>query len=292
MTRSADITPVVRLSASAEQQLYERSGASRWGLSPDVFATRLRTCVAKRFQGQTAPAERETDAVARSLHVEDLALACACALGSDAAWEHFIRELRPALYTAARQIAPAAPQELADSLYAELFGLEVRDGRRRSLLDYYHGRARLATWLRAVLAQRHIDSLRASSKTISLDEDERAPDLVDPAPAADPRRARYMELVQRALDAALQSLAPRDRLRLRLYYGEGVKLAQIGRALDEHEATVSRKLESDPAGDPPLCGTVAAGRPRAVPGRGRGVSGSRGRRSSARISRALAADDG
>jgi len=243
LTRSADITPVVRLSASAEQQLYERSSASRWGLSPDAFAARLRTCVAKRFQGQTAPAERDADVVARSLHVEDLALACACALGSEPAWEHFIRELRPAMYAAARQIAPAGPHELADSLYAELFGLEVRDGRRRSLLDYYHGRARLATWLRTVLAQRHVDALRAASKTVSLDEEERSLDPVDPAPAVDPRRARYVELVQRALDAALQSLAVRDRLRLRLYYGEGVKLAQIGRTLGEHEATVSRKLD-------------------------------------------------
>jgi RNA polymerase sigma-70 factor, ECF subfamily len=241
--RSADITPVVRLSASAEQQLYERSGASRWALSPDAFAARLRTCVAKRFQGQTAPSERDADAAARSLHVEDLALACACSLGSEPAWEHFIRELRPAMYAAARQIAPAAPQELADSLYAELFGLEVRDGRRRSLLDYYHGRARLATWLRTVLAQRHVDALRVSSRTISLDDEERSLEPVDPVPAADPRRAQYVELVQRALDAALQTLAPRDRLRLRLYYGEGVKLAQIGRALGEHEATVSRKLD-------------------------------------------------
>jgi len=243
VTRSADITPVVRLSAPAEQQLYERSGASRWGLSPDAFSAKLRTCVAKRFQGQTAPSERDADAAARSLHVEDLALACACSLGSEPAWEHFIRELRPAMYAAARQIAPAAPQELADSLYAELFGLEVRDGRRRSLLDYYHGRARLATWLRTVLAQRHADALRAASRTISLDDEERSLEPVDPAPAADPSRARYVELVQRALDAALQSLAPRDRLRLRLYYGEGVKLAQIGRALGEHEATVSRKLD-------------------------------------------------
>jgi RNA polymerase sigma-70 factor, ECF subfamily len=243
VTRSADITPVVRLSASAEQQLYERSGASRWGLSPETFATKLRTCVAKRFQGQTAPPERDADAAARSLHVEDLALACACALGSEPAWEHFIRELRPALYAAARQIAPAAPQELADSLYAELFGLEVRDGRRRSLLDYYHGRARLATWLRTVLAQRHVDALRSSSRTISLDADERPLEPVDPAPAADPERARYVEHAQRALDAALRSLVPRDRLRLRLYHGEGVKLAQIGRVLGEHEATVSRKLD-------------------------------------------------
>ena len=38
-------------------------------------------------------------------------------------------------------------------------------------------------------------------------------------------------------------LDPRDRLRLRLYYGEDLTLARIGKVLGEHEATVSRKLE-------------------------------------------------
>ena len=42
-------------------------------------------------------------------------------------------------------------RELADSLYADLFGLDTRDGERRSLFRYYHGRAKLTTWLRSVL---------------------------------------------------------------------------------------------------------------------------------------------
>ena len=44
-------------------------------------------------------------------------------------------------------------------------------------------------------------------------------------------------------DPVLDALAPRDRLRLAYYYVEELTLAEIGKLLGEHEATVSRKLE-------------------------------------------------
>jgi DNA-directed RNA polymerase specialized sigma24 family protein len=69
---------------------------------------------------------------------------------------------------------------------------------------------------------------------------------VQPAAAGDgtdPERSRYLVLVQTVLAAALAGLAARDRLRLAYYYVDDLTLAQIGRLLGEHEATVSRKLE-------------------------------------------------
>ena len=107
-----------------------------------------------------------------SLHADDLALACACIDGHDGAWEHFIRELRPQLYHAARTIAGDDGRELADSLYGELFGLPGKDGNRRSLLVHYHGRSRLITWLRSVLVQRHIDRVRVTRRFEPLDDGE------------------------------------------------------------------------------------------------------------------------
>ncbi|HEY6904045.1 MAG TPA: sigma-70 family RNA polymerase sigma factor, partial [Candidatus Acidoferrales bacterium] len=59
----------------------------------------------------------------------------------------------------------------------------------------------------------------------------------------DPERASYMAILQAALAAALDALDPRDRLRLAYYYVDDRTLAEIGRLLGEHEATVSRKLE-------------------------------------------------
>jgi hypothetical protein len=80
------------------------------------------------------------------------------------------------LYAAARAIVRSAGEararELADSMYAELYGLNRAGGEGRPLLDYFHGRSKLATWLHAVLAQRHVDSLRAGKHTESLDDDE------------------------------------------------------------------------------------------------------------------------
>jgi RNA polymerase sigma-70 factor (ECF subfamily) len=226
--------------AASIRTLYEKSGASAWDVSLEAFSARVRAAVDRRFRDEV-PAPRAVEAFVESLHVQDLALACACAAGHERAWEHFIRELRPGLYAAARQL-PGGSQELADSLYAELFGVDARGAAKRSVLEYYHGRASLATWLRTVLAQRNVDALRAQSRLVPLEDAGAGAERVAPA-APEPHRAEHVAAVQRALDAALAALDPRDRLRLRLYYGEGVKLAAIGKLLGEHEATSSRKLE-------------------------------------------------
>src|SRR5436190_16244756 len=88
-------------------------------------------------------------------------------------------QYRPVLYRAADALDPGGgAREVADSLYAELYGLQVRGGERRSLLHYFHGRSSLATWLRAVLAQRYVDRIRAGRRFESLSED------IDAQPAA------------------------------------------------------------------------------------------------------------
>ena len=55
-------------------------------------------------------------------------------------------------------------------------------------------------------------------------------------------RPRYVALLRKALSHALARLSGRDRLRLSCYYVQDLTLAQTGRVLDEHEATVSRQL--------------------------------------------------
>ena len=189
------------------------------------------------------PDRRQIEKYCESLHLEDLALACACAEGSDAAWEHVIREYRPALYRAADAIDPSGgARELADSLYAELFGLTERDGERRSHFRYFHGRSSLATWLRAVLAQRHVDRVRSHRRLDPLPDDDAPEPMRAKAATIEPARLRYVGAMRRALLAAIAALVPRDRLRITCYYAQDLTLAQIGRALGEHEATVSRHL--------------------------------------------------
>jgi len=232
--------------------LYAEARASRWGLKPERLAQALARSAEHRFRG-AHPSADELAAYWRSLHIEDLALACACSEGSEPAWEYFMAHYRQDLYAAARAILgrgagadDARACELADSLYAELYGLEQRKtGERRSLFDYFHGRSKLSTWLRAVLAQRHVDAIRAGRRTDSLEEKEEAELLPARGSAAppDPERARFLTLLQTALAEAIAALAPRDRLRLAYYYAQELTLAQIGRLLGEHEATASRHLE-------------------------------------------------
>lgn len=231
-----------RLADALVARLYARSRAADWGLSREPFEAVLEASAAHAFPG-IQPTNTELEEFADALEVEDLALATACAQGSEAAWEAFVHEYRPVLYRAADAIDPTGgARELADALYADLYGLKERQGVRQSLFRYFHGRSRLGTWLRAVLAQRYVDRARSSRKLEPLPDD---PDTMAGRGAsspADARRSRYLTVMRQALAAAIADLPPRDRLRLSCYYAQDLTLAAIGRILKEHEATVSRHL--------------------------------------------------
>jgi RNA polymerase sigma-70 factor (ECF subfamily) len=180
-------------------------------------------------------------------HQADLDLAQACAAGDEVAWERFIREYRPVLRRAADAMAPGgAAHDLADELFAELYGLRERDGQRQSLFRYFQGRSSLATWLRAVLAQRYVDRIRASRRTEPLpDEESMTAGPMQHAPAlagTNPEEPRCRAAVREALESAIAALESRDRLRLRCYYTQELTLAAIGKLFGEHEATASRQL--------------------------------------------------
>lgn len=185
----------------------------------------------------------EVDSYLSALHLDDLALACACVDGNEKAWEHFVLEQRPLLYRAADALDPTGgARDLADSLYADLFGVREGAAERGSLFRYFHGRSSLTTWLRAVLAQRHVDRLRANRRMEPLPDEESAAAFLSPQPAIDVDRDRYLGLLQQALGRTIASLPPRDRLRLACYYSQDMTLAETGRILGEHEASSSRHL--------------------------------------------------
>ena len=176
-------------------------------------------------------------------YVADLELARQCAAGDEQAWERFVVDYRPILYRAADALDPSGgARDLADSLYADLYS--------KSLFRYFQGRSSLATWLRAVLSQRYVDRIRANRRLEPLPDDEqaieRAADVRHDAAARDsmpdPDRVRHVRLLQDALSQAVTSLNAKDRLRLGCYYAQGLTLAETGRVLREHEATVSRQL--------------------------------------------------
>src|SRR3954463_7816621 len=103
------------LDAGLLARLHRKARADRWALSQAVFAAALDASMRRAFE--STPEHRQLEKYLDSLHVEDLALAWACAEGSDAAWEHVMREYRPALYRAADAIDQSSGRELADSLW-------------------------------------------------------------------------------------------------------------------------------------------------------------------------------
>jgi RNA polymerase sigma-70 factor (ECF subfamily) len=218
-------------------RLHRDAGASHWGLSLAQWQSALERSLA--HAGSSDPAA--VTAYLDGLHLEDLALAAACLEGLEPAWEHFMARYRPVLLRAADAMDPGgSTRELADALYGDLYGLADSGGTRTSLLRYFHGRSSLSTWLRSVLAQRHVDRLRSLKRIDPLShETPGAPSA--PAEIAS-ERTGFVALMRRAVGRAVDGLAPRDRLRLSCYYAQNLRLNQIGRALGEHEATVSRHL--------------------------------------------------
>ena len=173
------------------------------------------------------------------LRLADLVLARACAAGNERAWERFIALYRQPLVRAAIAITGSETlgRDLADQLYAELYGLTVRDGERRCPLHSYRGRGSLMGWLRTTLAQRHVDHHRRTRHEEPIEEfDAPAP---DPAPQ---QAASELSLLECAIEEALAKREAEDRFLLAAYYLDGQTLKEIAGVLSVHEATVSRKL--------------------------------------------------
>src|SRR5918992_3199572 len=172
-------------------RFYRDAGAERWAVTPEIFAAALERSSAKAFAGRT-PAPSEIDKYYRSLHLSDLALACACAEGHNDAWDHFVAEFRPALYRAADAIdRTGGARELADAIYGELFS--------KSLFRYFHGRSSLGTWLRSLLSQRYVDRFRETRRLEALPDEE----IAAASSGASPDQARFVAAMQAVLAAAI-----------------------------------------------------------------------------------------
>lgn len=222
-------------------ELRARGGCEKLGLSCDAFATILFEIGEK--QALSGAPETELRTFFLNLRIDELALARACAAGHNQAWEIFLTRYREKLYLAALRIAreDSAAREMADTLYADLYGTTTREGRRVSKLSSYTGRGSLEGWLRTVLAQEYVNRYRRTKRLVSLEEESeegvqfRAPDP-DPVTPADNRLAE-------ATDEALAFLSGEDRTILSAYFLDGRTLAEIARVLGVHESTISRKLD-------------------------------------------------
>lgn len=240
-------------------RLLARASDSR-SLSRESLVPRISAGVQK-YLLRDDPNTAHTD-IARfidELQADDLCLIIACERGDENAWNDLVERFKPTVRSAARSASTNedAAEDLAQSIWAELYGLRVRkDGMPASKLAYYSGRGSLAGWLRAVVAQLAVDMFRKQSRLIQTEEDTEFDRLARDAQdghghvvvAAIPTPEESMSTrfaqadMQQALDKAVKELGAEDRLLVKLYYFDNLRLREAGAVLGVHEATASRRL--------------------------------------------------
>ena len=194
-----------------------------------------------------------------ALNADDLCLIVACENGHDTAWEEMVKKFDATVKSAARSISNNAEdaEDLASSIWAELYGLKEKDGKAKGKLSYYSGRGSLAGWLRAVVSQLAIDQFRKQSKFVQIEETREFENLANESSEKNENlglvahgespediltRTETQKDVKDAFREAMQNLEAEDRLILKLYYFDDLKLKDIGQMMGFHEATASRKL--------------------------------------------------
>lgn len=229
-------------------------------LTVENLISRIRAAVEKyllRDDPQAAPESIE-DFIDK-LQADDLCLIVACELGDQDAWNDLVERFSATVRSAARSASSneESAEDLAQSIWAELYGLKSSvEGKPAGKLAYYSGRGSLAGWLRAVVAQLAVDQHRKQSRLVQTEEDSDFDRIIQQSQeesnwsghggVVDPEQEISTKLagaqLQEALAGALKQLSAEDRLLVKLYYFDGLKLHEAGALLGFHEATASRRL--------------------------------------------------
>ena len=208
---------------------------------------------------QPEASAEEIDSFLDALRADDLCLVVACERGDDAAWTDLMEQFRATVLSAARSASANedAAEELAQSVWADLYGLRARaDGSVSGKLAYYSGCGSLGGWLRAVVGQLAVDRHRKTARLVQTEEAtdfdrlSREPheetDNFTVAAAPDPESAlagrQTAAALERALTNVIAGLNAEDRLLIKLYYFDDLRLREAGAVLGVHEATASRRL--------------------------------------------------
>lgn len=251
---------ISELILAGAQRLLARAADSR-SLDPELLLSRIRGTVQKYvLKHDAAASPAAIAAFIDGLHADDLCLVIACQRGDQSAWSELVEGYGATVRSAARSASSneEMAEDLAQSIWAELHGLKTRDdGRPAGKLAYYSGAGSLGGWLRAVVGQLAIDRHRRESRLVHTEEDAdfdrltRAGDTAAEArgifhSAATPEETLASTLaaaaVEKSLAQSLAALDDEDRLLMKLYYFDGMRLREAGAVLGVHEATASRRL--------------------------------------------------
>jgi RNA polymerase sigma-70 factor, ECF subfamily len=257
---SKDLQQIQELIKEGARRLLARSTNAR-GLDANLLAPRLCASIDKYILRDDPAAEPlKINKFLDGLHADDLCLVIACERGDQDAWSDLFEGYGTTVRSAARSASSneAMADDVAQSIWADLHGLKIReDGKPAGKLAYYSGAGSLGGWLRAVVGQLAIDQHRRQSRLVQTEEDGdlerlahnpgRDSDGLNPfhsAPGPEESLATEMASadVEKALARVLTELDNEDRLLVKLYYFDGLRLREAGAVLGVHEATASRRL--------------------------------------------------
>jgi RNA polymerase sigma-70 factor len=250
---------IEQLFAAGADRLLGRAADSH-ALAAEVLVPHLRSAVTKYVLRDDPEASLEVIAdFIDKLQADDLCLIVACEQGNQRAWTDLVERFSATVKSAARSASSneEGADDLAQSIWAELHGFRVRnDGRPAGKLSYYSGRGSLAGWLWAVVAQLAVDQHRKQSRMVQTEEDADFDRIIQHGQeentwsghgeAPNPELQISLKLagaqMQKALAQSIRGLSAEDRLLVKLYYFDGLRLREAGAVLGVHEATASRRL--------------------------------------------------
>ncbi len=241
-------------------RLLSRAEDSRGLKSPDI-EPRIVSAVEKYILRDDENAgHNEIAAFIDSLRADDLCLIIACENGDETAWGDIVLNFDSSVKSAAYKFAKNKEdaEDLASSIWAELHGLKIdAEGRTKGKLSYYSGKGSLAGWLRAVTNQLAIDQFRKTKRIVQTEDDREFENLAqDSSEKAEFRTVvtatenpedifgeqETQKDILESLQNTIASLNDEDRLIIKLYYFDDLKLKDIANTFGYHEATASRKL--------------------------------------------------
>jgi RNA polymerase sigma-70 factor, ECF subfamily len=243
----------------AIEHLISRAENSRSLKGADI-AARVEAAVEKYLLSVNPNAAHiEIENFVHEIRADDLCLIVACERGDERAWEDLVANFDATVKSAARKMSSnnEDAEDLASSIWAELYGLrQDSQGNKKSKLAYYSGRGSLGGWLRAVVSQLAVDQYRKAAKFVQIEEDREFENLANEAAHGDNNHSgahsenpeelltekQTSSDVSEALSTAIAELEAEDRLILKLYYFDDLKLKDIAATFGYHEATASRKL--------------------------------------------------
>ncbi len=185
--------------------------------------------------------DADLDSALDELKVDELYLACACALGEDRAIaafeEHFLPQVAGYIARVTRDRGEV--EELRQRLREKLF--VTASAAERPKICEYGGRGPLGAWLRVVALRMALDLKRRGQPLggTEIDENLRTPAL-DPELAY--LKAHYSEEFREAFEATLAELATDERNLLKLHYLDGLNIDELGVAYHVHRSTAARRV--------------------------------------------------